>query len=72
MAAARLQVELEDAGFEGSCERCLAVVGVLVANQLYKIRKLRLAGDLATWHGAEQLSGDEIIFLSGLGKGAVA
>ena len=72
MAAARLQVELEDAGFEGSGERCLAVVGVLVANQLYKIRKLRLAGDPAKWPGAEELNVDEIIFLSGLGRGAVA
>ena len=72
MAAARLQAELEDAGFDFSGERCTAVAGGLVANHLFKVRKLRLAGDPGKLQARISLLVDEMIVLSGLGKGAVA
>ena len=58
--------DLRNAGLEASDERLAVVARCLVDNYLGNMRRLRAAGDPASWLGSDVLLADGLTFLAGL------
>ena len=66
MARGRWINELQTAGLDTSAERLAVVAQFLVDNYLMSLKRLRAAGNPASWPGSGVLLADELAFLASM------